>query len=110
VLTLTPAALSIGNRLCGGHSSAVSPRGVKVRTHEFLVTLTVHTNKIKPSHHTDRHIGSLNDDWPPRGRNPERRSTAPEELYASPFKHFQYLLVGDAPTFTQVADFRYGCF
>ncbi|MEC4762902.1 hypothetical protein VT930_07230, partial [Mycobacterium sherrisii] len=29
----------------------------------------------QPRHHTDRHIGSINDEWPPRGRHPGRRST-----------------------------------
>ena len=29
----------------------------------------------QPRHHTDRHIGSLNEEWAPRGRHPERRST-----------------------------------
>jgi hypothetical protein len=32
------------------------------RTHQFLVTLMVHTNKTNPTTHPDRYIGNLNDE------------------------------------------------
>jgi hypothetical protein len=32
------------------------------RTHQFLITLTMHTNKINPGHHTTSHISKLNDE------------------------------------------------
>ncbi|MGB9305384.1 MAG: hypothetical protein WCB92_17405, partial [Mycobacterium sp.] len=45
------------------------------RTHQFLVTLMVHTNQINPRHPTDRRVGSLNEEEPPGGGHPKRRST-----------------------------------
>jgi hypothetical protein len=45
------------------------------RTRQFLVTLTVHTNKINPARHADHHIANLSDGYSLRGRYPERRST-----------------------------------
>jgi len=32
------------------------------RTHQFLITLTVHTTKLKPAGHASGHIGKLNDE------------------------------------------------
>ncbi|WP_409431109.1 hypothetical protein ACJEIK_04250 [Mycobacterium sp. SMC-16] len=45
------------------------------RTHQFLITLMVHTTKLKPAGHATDHIGKINDEWPPRDSHPERRST-----------------------------------
>jgi len=43
-------------------------------------------------------------------RSPRGRFGAPPgRLYALTFKHFEDLLIGDAPTFAQVADLGYGC-
>ncbi|MDO2386865.1 hypothetical protein QRB41_26420, partial [Mycobacterium avium subsp. hominissuis] len=42
---------------------------------QFLITLMVHTTKLKPAGHATDHIGKINDEWPPRDSHPERRST-----------------------------------
>jgi TPP-dependent trihydroxycyclohexane-1,2-dione (THcHDO) dehydratase len=45
------------------------------RTHQFLVTLTVHTNKINPTTTPANYIGNVNDEPGLPDRHPERRST-----------------------------------
>jgi hypothetical protein len=45
------------------------------RTHQYVVTLMVHTNPIKPATTPGPHIGNLNEEQARRGRHPERRST-----------------------------------
>ena len=67
------------------------------------LTESVHTGTIEVVENTLLRSGIRDS---PRGRF----GAPPGRLYALTFKHFEDLLIGDAPTFAQVADLGYGCF